>query len=110
MVDDIIFQSGIKRKALCVIRTRCRYCKKPWLDKYYDKPVHRVICPHCNMINAKIQFDDMIDLLLMGAKYDIGRNGIHGGMHMPINEIKKLVIKKYGTEEGERIFANLLKK
>ena len=101
-LNPIIYKSPIKRKALAAIRTICRYCNKMFLDKYYGELEHKVLCPHCGMVNAKVQFNDLEEILVMGVTHDIGILCGDGGAHLDLREIKKIFQKMYGKEEGEK--------
>ena len=91
----------IKRKAIVVQNTKCRACDKVWLDKIYDEPVHRVICPYCGMLQATIEIDDCLEEICMqGIRYDIGQQGAFGS-HFDKRGMIKMLKKKYG-EEGAR--------
>lgn len=100
---------GVRRQALAVMPTKCRFCLKIWNDKYYeDEPVHKVICPHCGKKNAEVDFDEAMRTVAMwGLRHDIGTGG-EFGFHFNMAEIKKFFIKIYGEEVAERKMFELL--
>jgi len=84
--------------------TQCNGCYRKFLDKYYLEDVHKVICPWCGKINATVDIDDKMQVILMGLRYDIGTQGAFGGTHMRSwKDIKKIFKKVYGDQAKAKI-------
>ena len=95
-LHDIIHHTGVKRKALAVMQTRCRYCLKDFPDKYYYETTHRVICPWCGKLNAVVDFDNILQVMVMGLRYDMGTMGRYGFYLDSKKKIMKILRKSYG--------------
>jgi hypothetical protein len=106
-LDDIIYRTGVKRKALAVQPTICRFCNRPFLDKYFEETTHRVICPFCGKLNAKVTFNDILSVIIMGLKHDIGTGGQYG---YHLTSYKKIVniLKKYYKDDWENRLQEIL--
>lgn len=108
MMSSPIFGS-IRRKALAVLPTKCRYCFRVFNDKYYkDETTHKVICPHCGKKNAEISFDEAMRTVAMwGLRHDVGTAG-EFGFHFSYAEIKKFFVEIYGEQLAEKKMNELL--
>lgn len=101
-IDDIVFNSPIKRKAISVMNTQCRFCHHTWADKWYKgESVHKVICPKCKQLNAAVDIDDWHEIMLKGIRHDIGTAGGMGGFSVGLSKLKKYVMKAYNCTEEE---------
>ena len=100
---DIIHHTGIKRKALAVVQTRCRLCLKDFPDKYYYETVHRVICPFCSKLNAIVDFDNILQVLIMGLRYDMGTMGRYGFYLDSRKKIMNILRKFYGEDADAKM-------
>ena len=106
-LDKILTDFGVKRKAICITPTRCRFCKREFLDKWYKgEQVHKVRCEHCGLINAKINIDDYMKVQYQGLRYDIGTAGGLGSIPRDVH-FKKLVKEAYGFSTDEEVEAKL---
>lgn len=78
-LDDIVFQMPLKRKALKATPTICRFCKRAFVDKYYEKEIyHKVRCTHCNRVNAEIDVDTYVkNITEQAIRHDLG---VYGGL------------------------------
>lgn len=95
-LDDIIFSTPIKRKAISVVNTKCRFCGTLFQDKYYKgEGKHKVRCTRCNLINAEVDIDDYMKVLYQGLRYDMGTYGDLGGFSISMSSFKKMVKKAF---------------
>ena len=106
-LDDILWKTGIKRKAIIAAPTICRFCNRNFLDKWYKgELVHKVRCPHCNLINAKVDIDDWMKSYWQGLRHSIGTYG-ELGFHIEGSKFKKAVRDAYGFQTDEEVEAKL---
>ena len=102
-LDDIIFQSPIKRKAIKATPTICRFCNTKFIDKYYKGELtHKVRCPRCNRINAELSIEDYDTLQEQAFRHDVGTHFVLGGMHRT-GTFRKMVKEAFALETDEEI-------
>lgn len=103
-LDDIIFSSPIKRKAISVVNTKCRFCGALFQDKYYKgEGKHKVRCTRCHLVNAEVEIDDYLKVLYQGLRYDMGTYGDLGGFSVSMGSFKKLIKKAFDLKTDEEV-------
>ena len=104
-LDDIIFQSPLKRKALKATPTICRFCQTKFIDKYYEGETrHKVRCPRCNRINAELDASEYAQKIWeQGFRHDIGTFGSLGGIHRTKGKFRDMIKDAFKLETEEQV-------
>lgn len=102
-LDRILSDTGIKRKAIAVVKTKCRFCDRIFMDKYFKgERIHKVRCDYCGLINAEVDIDDYMKTLYQGFRYDMGTYGSLG--YLPKGtHFKKMVKEAFGFKTDEEV-------
>lgn len=103
-LDDILFKTPVKRKAISVVNTKCRFCGNLFKDKYYKgERKHKVRCTRCNLVNAEVDIDDYMKVLYQGLRYDMGTYGDLGGFSVSMSSFKKLVKRAFDLKTDAEV-------
>lgn len=102
-LDRILSETGIKRKAIWVAPTRCRFCSRTFLDKIFKgERLHKIRCEHCGLVNAEMDIDDILKTEYQGLRYDMGTYGGLGNFPKGAH-FKRLVKEAFGFTTDEQV-------
>ena len=104
-LDDIIFQSPLKRKALKATPTICRFCETKFIDKYYKgETKHTVRCTRCNRVNAELDASEYTQKIWeQGFRHDIGTYGSLGGIHRTKGKFRDMIKDAFKLQTEEEV-------
>lgn len=102
-LDNILSEFGIKRKAISVVRTECRFCRRVFLDKWFKGELkHKVRCEHCGLINAEVDIDEYMKVVYQGFRHDMGTYGQLGNLPRGL-KFRKMVKAAYDFQTDEEV-------